>query len=566
VKAKASTKLAATQESASAPVVTRLRRKPEPAVVLTKARSPKPRAQKNKAIPKPSPPNERPKRKVAQVKPKYENTLPEPSAHIVEVKENLADMAITRDRDIRAVSISQDMQSLRMKRWLRPDEVVWVHLERPLMGPMVDGEQAILDYWPAMITDFKLKTTTLPSSDPAIPWIIKQHYEYTVDFVRLPTPKGGFTFHDEAVLPFQAHRPSHAVFKLLQNVGQADADFSLRVADFISSGTSDRPIFDIALPIFHLAFWTTMIMGQFWSLTEKYTIKLPRTASASDLVAAHQSAFSLIPSLPTPNTTSMFGPPEVKPITQFGGMWLGTERIWAGDVVRLKVARRYLAASKAGQRELSSQPFAMQNYQFATDVLDCPVAMRVQRLFLVDTKTPEGRDTKECRVGGLLYELAPEDRMIASTSALDHQERNAHYPLTVSPKDLHSDSVPPSPTEDDPLYPLPDAPPGYEFRPILERGVECVTTLSFIAGRYYPRILTHPLLANQIVPDDVHRCAHLLGLEGIVPFEDVLPIRHLGGREEIVKESERLANAQIRERASQILPQLLDPNAMQVDS
>jgi hypothetical protein len=73
--------------------------------------------------------------------------------------------------------------------------------------------------------------------------------------------------------------------------------------------------------------------------------------------------------------------------------------------------------------------------------------------------------------------------------------------------------------------PLPPPPRGFRFRPILPEGFEVVVTLTLVSGRYYPRLLAHPML-RPIVRDmeghaneaasrvDGH---HLFALEGILP-------------------------------------------------
>ncbi|KAL0575194.1 hypothetical protein V5O48_006788 [Marasmius crinis-equi] len=45
---------------------------------------------------------------------------------------------------------------------------------------------------------------------------------------------------------------------------------------------------------------------------------------------------------------------------------------------------------------------------------------------------------------------------------------------------------------------MPEPPEGYKFRPILDEGYEAVFSLTMISGRYYPKILEHPLLQEMI--------------------------------------------------------------------
>jgi len=94
--------------------------------------------------------------------------------------------------------------------------------------------------------------------------------------------------------------------------------------------------------------------------------------------------------------------------------------------------------------------------------------------------------------------------------------------------------------------PLPPPPRGFRFRPILPEGFEVVVTLSLVSGRYYPRLLAHPML-RPIVRDmeghaneaaarlDGH---HLFALEGILPgfFNASEATQWKPGRSVIVRE------------------------------
>lgn len=50
-------------------------------------------------------------------------------------------------------------------------------------------------------------------------------------------------------------------------------------------------------------------------------------------------------------------------------------------------------------------------------------------------------------------------------------------------------------------YPLPQPPAGYRFRPVLLPGHEAVLDVSCISGRYYPAILSSPLISYPLVRD-----------------------------------------------------------------
>ncbi|KAA1470251.1 hypothetical protein DENSPDRAFT_817793 [Dentipellis sp. KUC8613] len=92
-------------------------------------------------------------------------------------------------------------------------------------------------------------------------------------------------------------------------------------------------------------------------------------------------------------------------------------------------------------------------------------------------------------------------------------------------------------------YPLPPAPRGFKFRPILPPGHEVVVSLTLLSGRYYPQLLAHPLLrpivrslgASESVGDQ-----HLLALEGLYPgfFNAVDPVRWKPSRSAMVRDAD----------------------------
>ncbi|KAI0033937.1 hypothetical protein K488DRAFT_37811, partial [Vararia minispora EC-137] len=73
-------------------------------------------------------------------------------------------------------------------------------------------------------------------------------------------------------------------------------------------------------------------------------------------------------------------------------------------------------------------------------------------------------------------------------------------------------------------HPLPPAPAGFRFRPILTAGYEVVVSLTLVSGRYYPGLLRHPLLLplhtqmREAAARDEHvpvECESVLALEGL---------------------------------------------------
>jgi Transcription-silencing protein Clr2 len=310
--------------------------------------------------------------------------------------------------------------------------------------------------------------------------------------------------------------------------------------------------------------------------------------------------------------------PTVVTQTRYQGLWLGAERIWTDDLVRLKAARGQIAPQGSPQISPPSGPskstIAELRLDHETDqevlkshgARDRGVFMQLEALFVVDVPDASGAGVHaECRASGMLYELADEDweepalsepgvdtgngevvnaqdAWAAAGLSTPPRRRNpgtlpelhvgqpfmsAPSPLKQAPQPNQDPIVPmlgpinagptasaSTPTrernklktavaaastrldEDSPnaqlshptkanAVPLPPAPRGFRFRPILPEGFEVVVSLALVSGRYYPRLLAHPML-RPIVRDmqgNANEAAarldghHLFALEGILP-------------------------------------------------
>ena len=108
--------------------------------------------------------------------------------------------------------------------------------------------------------------------------------------------------------------------------------------------------------------------------------------------------------------------------TRFQGLWWGTERIWTGELVRLKIARAQFAPKGTDVVFPPAGPSAqtLEWYkQHHPDVLESGEAnmgagqrglfLRLEGLVVVDVPTADGSYTTECRASGMLYEVVDED-------------------------------------------------------------------------------------------------------------------------------------------------------------
>lgn len=275
---------------------------------------------------------------------------------------------------------------------------------------------------------------------------------------------------------------------------------------------------------------------------------------------------------------------------RFQGLWWGAERIWTDEFVRLKIPRRCIAPKGAENILPPSGPGTSAREIYVKSGQDPAelgagtrgVFMRLEGLFVVDAVQEDGFTIKkECRASGMLYELADADwedpnlsksshgngvNCATATSALNSpmsfvptpSPLNPHVPLRTGNPALNGlagpgTSLPTSqlshPTL--PSYSVPEAPQGYVFRPILTEGHEVVVSLSLISGRYYPKILSHPLLRpivrdavdNPTEKGDLMELSNLWALEGLAAgfYNSVDPTHYKTSRTKMVEDADRKA-------------------------
>jgi hypothetical protein len=467
-----------------------------------------------------------------------------------------------------------------------------------------------------------------------LPWIVRQK---TVYKVKLLGVNHDYVAIETQVLPYQGYTPSHELLQALQNVPidrisskpEEIAAFNpcpsdVEAVESETDGTGQR--FADATAPYTLAVDTAVGIATCWTPTDDWVFKMVIPTPSPSHPANPAEASSSAPVGGEPETYSLRSRPPPAPLTvtqtRYQGLWLGAERIWADDLVRLKAARGQIAPQGSPQIMAPSGPSKSTiaelglDKQMDEEVLkshgarDRGVFMQLEALFVVDVPDANGGagTHTECRASGMLYELADEDweepSLEGSSTGVDSGEvvnaqdawaaaglssptrtRNpgespelhvgkpfmsAPSPLKQPPVSSQGDVAPatlpianavpsgasvstpsrdrnkqrkwaPATTTSRPdadtgntqlshpkranAVPLPPAPRGFRFRPILPEGFEVVISLALISGRYYPRLLAHPML-RPIVRDmqghaneaasrlDGH---HLFALEGILP-------------------------------------------------
>jgi len=330
----------------------------------------------------------------------------------------------------------------------------------------------------------------------------------------------------------------------------------------------------------------------------------PNISGPSDMTPAELDALATrIIGVPTQTVTQI----------RYQGLWWGAERIWTDELVRLKVARRQLAPEgaegiypPAGPSKKTMEHLSHLQQQLDPTTVDFGaggrgVFMKLEGLFVVDVPKEDGLGTqKECRASGMMYELVEEDweDPLAAhgthTNGQDFGDSSSSQANGSSHGDTmmassqagpssrpgpSANSNPPAPvslTESNMLtqmsnggkantqlshprsaepYPLPSPPTGFKFRPILPPGHEVVVSLSLISGRYYPRLLAHPLLqsdirrvfANSLEEGGLTEGNNLWALEGLSPgyFNAVDPTVSKASRQAMVRDADKDARFEV---------------------
>ncbi|KAJ3543210.1 hypothetical protein NMY22_g3221 [Coprinellus aureogranulatus] len=298
---------------------------------------------------------------------------------------------------------------------------------------------------------------------------------------------------------------------------------------------------------------------------------------------------------------------------RFQGMWWGSERVWVDDFVRVKVPRGALAPDGAPNVYKPSGCGAGTILRRGTEetaeslgthtILSRGVFMKVGGIFVVDVPKPDGTKKKEARICGMLYELADldweevepdlkEQYELEKKQRIDYLSRHSgpKDPVSVFKASVDESLLPSTPNKPSTLqtappqpsppshYIMPQAPKGYRFRPILKAGYEAVLNLSLIAGRYYPRITGHPLLAPKFLQEwseskwDMNEKGRsdllgLMSLEGLAAghYNAVDPQFHKKSRVQMLEDAELAAFQDMVHFKSQVQGQVEEDYAMDDD-
>ncbi|KAJ7823025.1 hypothetical protein B0H13DRAFT_2291322 [Mycena leptocephala] len=458
-----------------------------------------------------------------------------------------------------------------LPRWFRDGELVWCALQTPIAPPGSDSQESIR-FWPAIIDEVKLRID--PKSPPpetsdrfSTPWVAQQSTAYKVQFLAISR---SYLLPDSMIIPYPSYIVPNPILQamVLRPVGDWDLSPDKLVNfDPCPPHPVPPPAFADTLTAFALALQIASTVFSFWCLTDEWDAKLtlpPVTRpapppsslqSAIEFAGTNNAYVGSISSGPIPGRSQRSPPPRVVTQTRFQGLWWGGERIWADDLVRLKVPRNCLAPMGAQHIFAPSGPGNKSKLLAESRGADSSpygaisrgVFMKIETIFIVD-----GVGQRECRVAGMLYELADSDwedpNLPRNVDSISNGASSAGQSTKLAIPGSSGD-----------FFALPPAPTGFKFRPILAPGYEVVLCLSLVSGRYYPRILQHPLMKpylNEVIPLDpttMLSAGHLWALEGLFGGykNSVDPTIYKANREKMMSDASREAMLAIQEHVKE---------------
>ncbi|KAG8878647.1 hypothetical protein FRB97_002330 [Tulasnella sp. 331] len=305
-------------------------------------------------------------------------------------------------------SVRHFQAEVRSARWFCVDEIVWTQIDLPLRPRGSQGEEEI-EWWPAVVKEAKLKSIAEPYESEKESWGVTQSTVYRLQILGLATQ---YILPETAILPYQAYIPRTERICELCSYPEPPPD----VVDVFPSKSS------------------SVIVTREEEIEDE---------DGGDLYAEVAAPFAF--------ALQIAGE----------GLWCGPERIWIGDTVRIKPARKQFrseellppSSAEAGERGLF---------------------MKITKIYReVDGIKEDGGIAERGMVAGILYEVAE-----ASPAASD-----------PNPAEQASGSeAKPSPMLD--LTSLLAPPSGYRF-------------LSMTRRRYYPALSSSPLLSRVYNPQNL---------------------------------------------------------------
>ncbi|KAK0432356.1 uncharacterized protein EV420DRAFT_1606000 [Desarmillaria tabescens] len=454
------------------------------------------------------------------------------SRHITKIA-----MVVERDQDLRAI-YCHDAHKMRLKRWYREGEVVWVALDNPISFP--DGTDDIT-LWPAIIEEVKLQkivtelkngtnSVSLPpvemgepseQSESVVqpvrvpPWEVRETYAYKVKFLAVSRV---YTVPDSQVLPYRAYLPPSNIISFIQSLSPDAFNFDQESLQNCNPQSLPPPSWPFVVSAYAYALQIGDSLAMFWNMTDEWQLKFTpqdpakqpqqfqssltdaiMAASSQNAAALHQAGSSSI-SAPPPSsgfysTLNSSGyrdglsTQELQSVTE--GM-LGPSPVIGQTIEQMNFQGMWWGAERIWVDEIVRlKPLRAVLAPEGTQHILPPAGPGKAQM---ERCHRQGRSPKEYGAGarGLFMKLERLFLVEGISGGQKTKECRASGVLyELADKDWED---PNRVTENAPA--TSETPEGYYFRPILTDGYEMTISLTMISGRYYPGILSHHLLQD----------------------------------------------------------------------
>ncbi|KAF9650140.1 hypothetical protein BDM02DRAFT_3185686 [Thelephora ganbajun] len=446
----------------------------------------------------------------------------------------------------------EGMNSPHRKRLHRIGEVIWCFLDVPIAR--LGEEDSAIGAWPGIVKSVQRSmhvTIVVGESSVEHRRSRDQPYLYEVSLFNIDAV---ITIPDERVLPYQAMSSPQPLLDALSSLMHT-IDRKTHMLNVSAEGGLDalsKFAFEEAALPYALAVQAPIMLAKYWTCTDTWTFKYTITANraiATPVVPKKKYRTpglhigpmpDLLPSISAgPVALPAESPAQVKTQKRYQGLWWGGERIWVDDLVRLKVPRRELAPN-GSERVLPTVPPSQTTVEYtiqkgmepdhAPGSGDRGLFLRITSIFVVE---------KKVRISGMLFDLVEDGFVGEGVGGREgRQEDTSAFDMrTLDPALLQVENpdAPQAEWTSNGFKPAsdrrilsgpyvrswnpPEPPTGYKFRSILKGDWEAVMDVSLLSGRYYPGVLSNPLLSDHVerllrLKESVH---HLYALEGLAP-------------------------------------------------
>ncbi|KAG7445019.1 uncharacterized protein BT62DRAFT_970236 [Guyanagaster necrorhizus] len=255
-------------------------------------------------------------------------------------------LVVERDQDLRAVCCHA-AHKMRLKRWYREGEVVWVALDGPIS---LSGDKGEITFWPVIIEEVKIQKTINRLKDRANlvplppvemgepseqsesvlqpvrvpPWEVTETYAYKVKFLAVSRI---YTVVDSQVLPYRAYLPPSNVITFMHSLQPEAFNFDKEFLQTCNPQSSPPPSWRSVVSAYAFALQIGDSLAAFWNMTDEWQFKFtPQApvkqqqpqfsltdaimAASSQNTALHQAESSSIPTAAPPSSSfySSFDP------------------------------------------------------------------------------------------------------------------------------------------------------------------------------------------------------------------------------------------------------------------